>query len=44
MSNIKILVATHKDAQFPKDDIFLPIQVGKALSDIELHIQGDDKG
>jgi hypothetical protein len=44
MSNIKILVATHKNAQFPKDDIFLPIHVGKALSDIDLHIQGDDKG
>jgi hypothetical protein len=41
---IKILVCVHKECELPKDDIYLPIQVGKALSDIDLGIQGDDTG
>jgi hypothetical protein len=42
--NIKILVCAHKECELPKDDIYLPIQVGKAISDIDLGIQGDDTG
>jgi hypothetical protein len=42
--NIKILVCAHKECEFPKDDIYLPIQVGKAISDTDLGIQGDDTG
>jgi hypothetical protein len=42
--NIKILVCTHKKSDFPKDDIYLPIQVGKSISDIDLDIQGDNTG
>lgn len=44
MSSIKILVAAHKKSLFPKDDIFLPIQVGKKTAKENLSIQGDDEG
>lgn len=44
MNNIKIIVATHKDAQFPDDEIFLPIQVGKKNAKTKIPIQGDDEG
>jgi hypothetical protein len=39
-SKIKILVCTHKQADFPQSDVFLPIQCGKAVSDVDLGIQG----
>ena len=32
MKSIKILVASHKEVNMPKDDIYLPIHVGKALN------------
>lgn len=41
---IKVLIATHLKAQFPKSDLFMPIHVGKALSDIDLGISGDNSG
>jgi hypothetical protein len=44
MANIKILVCAHKRDYFVKEDPFMPIQVGKALSDIDLGITGDDTG
>ena len=40
---IKIVVATHKQAAMPTDDIYLPLQVGAAGSPW-LGIQGDDVG
>ena len=40
----KILLCTHKLSDLPKDDIYLPIQVGKAISNIDLGIQGDNTG
>lgn len=43
---IKILVATHKVCDFPKETIYLPVQVGKSLHP-EFVIDGcqpDDKG
>ena len=43
---IKILVATHKKYHMPMDDIYLPVQVGKALHP-ELTLEGyqpDDDG
>lgn len=40
---IKILVCCHKPCELPKDDIFLPIQVGAAISDVELGMQRDDQ-
>ncbi|MDR1324002.1 MAG: DUF4422 domain-containing protein [Candidatus Margulisbacteria bacterium] len=43
-NKIKILVCTHKQTEFPPDDIFLPIHCGKALSNVDLGIQGDDTG
>jgi hypothetical protein len=44
MNEIKIVVCTHKSAVLPLDDIFFPIQVGKAISNIDLPIQGDNTG
>lgn len=44
-SKIKILICCHKPCQVPSthDEIFLPIQVGSALSDLNLGIQRDDQ-
>lgn len=44
MSNIKILTCIHKDDIYLKDKDYLPIHVGKALSNIDLGIQGDNTG
>lgn len=40
---IKIVVATHKQAAMPADDMYLPLQVGAAVS-TGLGILGDDTG
>lgn len=42
--NIKIIVAAHKNYQFPNDEGYLPLQVGRALSQNVLSIAGDDTG
>lgn len=45
MSDIKIFVAYHKDTEMLQaTDILIPIQVGRAVNDIRLDIQGDDEG
>jgi len=45
MSDIKILVCCHKEGKLKsKDDIYLPIQVGRALSNEKLDMIGDDTG
>ncbi len=44
MANIKILVACHKPAELPHNQLFLPIQVGAALAKHKLLIQPDDEG
>lgn len=41
--DIKILIATHKAYQMPKDDIYLPVQVG-AYGKESLGFQRDDEG
>jgi len=43
-ASIKILVACHKPFPVPENGIYLPIQVGKALSSEEIGFQGDDEG
>lgn len=43
MSNIKILVATHKKYDFPQSEIYLPVHVGKKGKE-DLKYQGDDTG
>lgn len=43
ISNTKILVCYHKKYNLPKQSFYLPIQVGKAISNINLDIQCDDK-
>lgn len=42
--DIKILVAHHKFGFVYKDDVFLPIHVGKEISNTDLNIQGDNAG
>lgn len=44
MHDSHILVATHKHYEFPQNSLYQPIQVGKALSSLELNILSDDKG
>lgn len=44
MSELKLLVATHKSYIFPKADCYMPIHVGKRNSKLDLDIQGDDTG
>lgn len=44
MSKIKILVCCHKPDKFMSDDVYMPIQVGKANSKFDLGIQGDNEG
>ena len=41
---IKILVCCHKKDIYKKSDIYIPIHVGKAISNIDLGIQGDNEG
>lgn len=40
--SIKIMVCCHKPYHYPKDPLYLPIQVGKALKDLDLGFQTDD--
>lgn len=40
----KILVCCHKQDVYAKPEPYFPIQVGKALSSVDLGIQGDDTG
>ena len=42
--DIKVIVATHKDYRMPQDSMYLPVQVGKAVSDRNLFFTGDDTG
>lgn len=44
MYKITILVATHKETSVYSDDIYTPIQVGKALSNIDLGFLSDNTG
>jgi len=44
MINLKIIVCCHKDDIYKRSKIFLPIHVGKALSDKDFGIIGDDTG
>ena len=44
MTNTKILVCTHKEGFVKSNGIFMPVQGGKAVSTIDLGIQGDDTG
>jgi len=40
----KILVCYYQPWEIPKDDLFFPIQAGKAISGFKLKMQGDDTG
>ena len=43
MKNIKIIIATHKKYEMPKDDMYIPLHVGKAGKE-DLSYIGDDTG
>lgn len=44
-SGITVAVATHKAYRMPKDEVYLPLQVGKALHpEVSLGIQCDNTG
>lgn len=43
-SNVKLLVCVHKAGTFLNDGHYMPIQVGKVLSTVNLNIPGDDTG
>ena len=42
--NIKIAIAYHKPATILKGENIFPLHVGKAISDVDLGIQGDNTG
>jgi hypothetical protein len=44
VGRIKILVCYYQPWELPQDDIFFPIQAGKACSGFDLGIQADDSG
>lgn len=44
MKKIKIIVCYHKDSCRIQDDVYLPVHVGKATSNCDLAIQGDNDG
>lgn len=44
-NKLKIIVACHKsDPLVRSDDVYLPVHVGKAMSELDLGFQGDDQG
>lgn len=44
MSKSKIIVCAHKQDFMAHNDVYMPLQVGKALSEVDLGVQGDDEG
>ncbi|MBF0848083.1 DUF4422 domain-containing protein, partial [Streptococcus danieliae] len=44
MENIKILIAAHKEVELPQSDIYLPVQVGSEVNDINTNYQKDNEG
>jgi hypothetical protein len=44
MIKVKILVATHKNYQFPREHIYVPIHVGKDINNNDFGIIGDNIG
>ena len=43
-NKVKILVAIHKPDKVYGDKVYMPIQVGKSLSEFNLGFQGDNTG
>lgn len=44
MMTVKIVIATHKEYDMPKEDIYLPVFVGASLNDLDLPYQRDNEG
>lgn len=42
--DLKIIIAIHKEYDLPKEDYYLPVFVGSAISDLDLPYQRDDEG
>lgn len=43
MKDVKVIIATHKTAQFPEDPLYLPLHVGREGKDY-IGLQGDNTG
>ena len=44
MDKCKIYIACHKSCEVPSDNVYTPIQVGRARSQVKLKMIGDDTG
>ena len=44
MSKSKIIVCAHKKDFVMDNELYMPLQVGKATSKVDLGFQGDDTG
>ncbi len=44
MSEVKIIVAAHKEYWMPSDPLYLPVQAGAAVGGVKLPYAGDDRG
>lgn len=44
MTKSKIIVCAHKQDFMAQNDVYMPLQVGKALSNVDLGVQGDNDG
>ena len=44
MKDIKVIVATHKKYNMPKDNMYLPVYVGSAMDEGKLDYQHDNVG
>ena len=42
--SVKIIIATHKEYDMPKEENYIPVFVGSALTDLDLPYQRDDEG
>lgn len=40
----RIIIAMHKPYRKPDGKLYLPVQVGKEFSDVDLHMRGDNEG
>lgn len=42
--DIKVVIATHRQYEMPADEMYIPVQVGKAINKVKLPYLGDNNG